>query len=144
MKTEDIISLWEQDCKIDSTELGMESLRIPQLHNKYYKIFIQERKQYFAIEQEYKRLYKVKHEYYLGILSDEEMKDNGWEPQPLKILRQDMSTYVESDIDLSSLKTRMSIQETKTDMLESIIKAIVNRGFLIKNSIEWAKFQQGL
>ena len=53
MKTEDIISLWEQDCKIDSTELGMESLRIPQLHNKYYKIFIQERKQYFAIEQEY-------------------------------------------------------------------------------------------
>ena len=144
MKTEDIISLWEQDCKIDSTELGMESLRIPQLHNKYYKIFIQERKQYFAIEQEYKRLYKVKHEYYLGILSDEEMKDNGWEPQPLKILRQDMSTYMESDIDLSSLKTRMSIQETKTDMLESIIKAIVNRGFLIKNSIEWAKFQQGL
>ena len=79
-----------------------------------------------------------------GVVSDEEMKDNGWEPQPLKILRQDMSTYMESDIDLSSLKTRMSIQETKTDMLESIIKAIVNRGFLIKNSIEWAKFQQGL
>ena len=79
-----------------------------------------------------------------GVVSDEEMKDNGWEPQPLKILRQDMSTYMESDIDLSSLKTRMSIQETKTDMLESIIKSIVNRGFLIKNSIEWAKFQQGL
>ena len=144
MKTEDIITLWEHDSIIDSTELGIESLKIPQLHNKYYKIFIQERKQYFGLENELKRLNKVKHEYYLGVLSDEEMKANEWEPQPLKILRQDIPTYLEADEDLSRLKSRIRIQEAKIEMLESIIKAIVNRGFLIKNSIEWAKFQQGL
>ena len=39
MKTEEIIAAWEIDSELDRTELGKESLRIPQLHSKYLKEF---------------------------------------------------------------------------------------------------------
>ena len=38
MKIESIESLWEKDSKIDSVDLKGESLKIPQLHEKYFKI----------------------------------------------------------------------------------------------------------
>ena len=42
MKIESIESLWEKDSKIDSVDLKGESLKIPQLHEKYFKILNQE------------------------------------------------------------------------------------------------------
>ena len=38
MTLEDIFELWSKDCDIDRTELGEESLKIAQLHAKYFKI----------------------------------------------------------------------------------------------------------
>ena len=35
MKFEEIQKLWTSDCNIDETELSKESIKIPQLHNKY-------------------------------------------------------------------------------------------------------------
>jgi hypothetical protein len=43
MKLEEIESLWEQDSKIDRTDLDNESLKIPMLHSKYYKIYLREK-----------------------------------------------------------------------------------------------------
>ena len=35
MNIDDILSTWEEDCKIDKTELGDEALRLFSLHHKY-------------------------------------------------------------------------------------------------------------
>ena len=35
MKFEEIQKEWTRDCPIDETELSQESVKIPQLHNKY-------------------------------------------------------------------------------------------------------------
>ena len=35
---DEYFDLWAEDSKIDRTELGEESIKIPQLHHKYYKI----------------------------------------------------------------------------------------------------------
>ena len=43
MKLEDIQELWHRDSEIDYTELGTESIRTPQIHDKYLKIFTDER-----------------------------------------------------------------------------------------------------
>ena len=37
MTLDDIYTEWDKDSKIDQTELAKEALKIPQLHNKYYK-----------------------------------------------------------------------------------------------------------
>ena len=41
MKLEDIETNWGQDSRINSADLAVESLRIPELHHKYFKIFTQ-------------------------------------------------------------------------------------------------------
>ena len=38
MNLEEIQELWNRDREIDYTELGTESIRIPQIHDKYLKI----------------------------------------------------------------------------------------------------------
>ena len=68
MKIDDIMESWSKDSKIDDTELGAESLRIPMLHHKYYKIMIEEALLLKKYEYDYKNMYRLKHEYYMGIL----------------------------------------------------------------------------
>jgi hypothetical protein len=143
MKIDELYSLWEKDCNIDRTELGEESLKIPQLHHKYFKLFSQERLVQRALENDLKEMLRAKHEYYQGTMSEEELNEKGWEPQQLRILRTDLPLYLESDKDLQSIKMKIHFQQEKIDFLESVIKSLQNRGFQIKAAIEWTKFQMG-
>jgi hypothetical protein len=143
MKLEDIETNWGQDSKINSADLATESLRIPELHHKYFKIFTQERLLLKKFEQEYKQMYKLKYEYYMGILDEGELKSNGWEPFALKVLKTDLSIYMEGDQDLGNITNKIEFQKEKIALLESIIKTVINRGFLIKNAIDWNRFTTG-
>ena len=144
MKTEEIIAEWKKDSEIDKTELGKESLRIPQLHSKYLNEFYIGKAAYAKYNQDYKSTYKLKHQYYQGLLSKEQLDELGWEQQPLKILKTDIPIYLESDDDLQVIKNKIQLTEYKLEILENIIKTLNNRGFLIKNAIDWARFQNGL
>ena len=143
MKIEEIYNLWEKDAIIDRTELAEESLKIPQLHHKYFKIFSHERLIQRTLENDLKEMLKIKHEYYQGILSEEELKEKEWDPVRLKILRADLPLYIDSDKDIQAIKTKIQFQQEKIDFLESVIKNLQNRGFQIKSAIEWIKFQMG-
>ena len=50
-------------------------------------MFSTERMQLRKLEQDYNLLYKLKFEYYNGTISEEELKENAWEPFRLKILK---------------------------------------------------------
>ena len=143
MKLEEIQSLWEEDSQIDRTELGEESLKISRLHNKYFKIFSNERLSLRKLEMDYKSLYKLKYQYYQGVLSDEEYKELGWEPFQLKVLKQDIPVYIEGDQDIININLRIGLQSEKVSFVESILKSISTRGYQIKNVIEWEKFKVG-
>lgn len=144
MKTEEIIIEWEKDAELDKTELGKESLRIPQLHSKYLKEFYLAKTLLNKLGGDYKKLFKLKQQYYLGILSEEDLKQHGWQPQPLKILKTDIPTYIESDEEIISIQQKITSTEDKIEILENIIRTLNNRGYLIKNAIEWEKFKMGL
>lgn len=138
-----IKKLWEDDSKINRMELGDESLKIPLLHSKYYNIYIDEKLSLRKAQQDYKDLLKNKQLYYSGAMDKAELRDLGWEPQPLKILRQDMPIYMDADKDIGTQSLIIAYQQEKVDFLESIIKSLTARGFNIKNAIEWARFQVG-
>lgn len=144
MNITELTELWKADSEIDRTELGDESLKIPKLHSKYYNLFIQERLLLKKLEGEYKQLYRVKFEYYNGILSEEELEEYNLEPFALKVLKTDLPIYIESDKDLQTLQAKIAVQKEKIDFLESIIKSLTNRGFQIKSAIDWAKFTHGV
>lgn len=144
MKIEEIFNEWERDSSFDRTELGDESLRTPKLHHKYFKFFSNERLILRKLEADYKSLYKDKYEYYTGILDEVTLRQNGWEPFQLKILKTDVSTYMDADDDIIKISLRIGMQKEKIDALESIIRTITNRGFAIKNAIDWEKFKTGI
>jgi len=143
MKIEEIHDLWSEDCNIDRTELGEESLRIPKLHSKYLRFFSEERLLLRKLEEGRKELVKLKHDYYRGILPEEDLKANGWNPFQLSVLKSDLPTYLESDQDIIKVNLKIAVQQEKVDTLEAIVRSISNRGYLLKNAIEYEKFKVG-
>jgi hypothetical protein len=144
MNIERIREMAETDLKMDGTELADESVRIPQLHGKYLNIFHDESLVLRKYEADYKVLRRQKWEYYSGKMSKEELNALGWEQFDHRILRQDMDVYLESDVDLLKIQTKMDMQRQKVDYLDSILKGINNRQWVIRNAIEWRKFMSGV
>lgn len=143
MKLEDIYEHWQEDSKIDRTELGEESLKIPQLHYKYFKMYSTERLMLKKYEADMKQLKLSKYEFYTQGPT-KESKDLGWDLPPIgKVLKSDASTYVDADKNVIELSLKISMQQEKLDLLDSIIKSLNNRGYNIHSAIEWEKFKVG-
>jgi hypothetical protein len=143
MKIEDIVSEWDKDSKIDETELGDESVKIPKLHNKYLKIFMGERITLFKMKAENKRIRKTLLEYYLGELDRDELKELGRDQFYKKLLKNEVDTYIESDNMFIEHTLKVSMQQEKVDYVEAIIKSLNSRGFQIKSAIDWFRFTNG-
>jgi hypothetical protein len=134
----------EKDMAIDRSELGNESLRIPQLHNKYLNYFHDARIRYKILRQKYAELKKIKWEYYSGKLSAQELLDYNLPPFPHRILKTDLDKYLDSDKELSQIVSKMNLEEEKIAYLESIVKAISARHWQIRNAIDYLKFTNGI
>lgn len=144
MKLEEILSLWEQDSKIDKTELAEESLKIPQLHHKYYKIYSHEKLILRKLNAEYKQLKLEKFEFYTQG-PNEVTEEKGWVlPAAGRVLKADVGLYIDTDSDVVDLSLKIGLQEEKIELLESIIKTLNNRGYNIHTALEYLKFMNGL
>ena len=143
MKLEEIQELWNRDREIDIAELAIESVRIPQLHDKYLKIYIDERIKLKTLEFELSKMVRLKNDYYSGRMAKEDLEKLGWEPFLGKILKGEMHSYLEADEDVFRIKTKIVMMEEKINYLDSIVKMINNRGFQIKSAIDWIKFKSG-
>lgn len=143
MNIEEINAMWSVDSPIDDTNLSQSTSRIPLLHNKYFNILMMEGLRLKKMRSDYKEVLKAKHEYYNGTLDMEEMKERGWKPFSLKVLRNDIQMYLDADKDLRKLNLKIALQEETVRYLEEIIKQLNTRNFLIKNMIEWNRFTSG-
>ena len=140
MKIEEVIEMWQEDAKIDDVELDRESLNVPILHGKYLKIYYQEKLKLKKYKIQYKTLYKVLAEYYRGELNHpDDLEEMNREPWAKTVLKQDIPNYIEGDQDMVNHVTKMAYQEQVVALLEDIMKSINNRGFQIKNAIDWRK-----
>ena len=144
MNIDRIKEMVEIDLKMDGTELADESVRIPQLHGKYLNIFHDENLIFKKYNTDYKVLLRLKWEYYGGKLSEDEIKALGWSPFEHRILRQDLDIYLESDADLLKIQSKIELQKQKVEYLESIMKGINNRQWIIRCAIDWRKFVSGV
>lgn len=143
MELAKIVEMWDKDCKIDETELGSESTKIPQIHNKYMKVYIGERAAYFKMQSELKQMRRKLIEYYLGELDREELAQFGREQFYKKLLKNEVDTYIESDSEMIEKVLKVSMQGEKINYLEAILKSLNNRGYNIKNALDWLKFTSG-
>lgn len=143
MKFEEIFNSWEKDSEIDKTNLAEESLIIPKLHHKYYTMFVAERTVLRRLEAEFKKLKLEKYEFYTQGPT-EETKEKGWRmPARGLILKADIPMYMESDQEIIDLSLKIGMQQEKVEFLESVIKSLQTRGYIIKNAIDFIKFTMG-
>ena len=137
---EDIISSWREDCKLDDTELDTEALRIPNLHAKYLKMLAENRVKLRALRIKQKQLSQTLYDYYKGDLNNpEDLAAIKREPWPKTVLKQDMPMYIESDEEMVKMNSKVAMQEEIVGVCEEILKSINNRGFQIKNAIDWRR-----
>lgn len=143
MKLDEILDFWQEDTKIDRTELGDEALNIAKLHHKYYQILVNERLILRKHESDLKQLKLDKYEFFTQG-PNEETQSKGWKlPAKGLILKADIPMYMDADDDLITLSLKIGMQQEKIELLESIIKTIMNRGYNIKAAIEWQRFING-
>ena len=128
------------DLKIDDTELDLESIRTPQLHNKYLKLFTKYSLQLKKVKDDYDGLYKFKWEYYTGKSTMEVYQA---EPFDLKVLKSDVHIYLNADAELQKLGQRQEYLKVVVVYIERVLREINNRNWNIRNTIEWKKFLHG-
>lgn len=143
MTLDDLRKEIEKDMALDESALDIESLKIPALHGKYLNFLLDERLVMRKAEAEYNHMTRVKWEYYTGKMSQEELTARGWEPFSLKILRNDLDLYLNSDEDLSKLSQKFLFQKEKVSLLEEVVKELNTRHWKIRNAIEWRRFVNG-
>ena len=141
MTFDELQEIAQKDMKLDKDNLDIESLKIPELQHKYLKHFSNYNLLSKKAETDYKIMYRKKWEYYSG-KSDAEVYEK--DPFNLKILKQDLSIYLDSDEELSEAKNKLEYYKNIITYLEGILKSLNNRGFQIKNAIDFKKFCEGL
>ena len=130
----------DRDLKIDDTELDLESIRTPQLHNKYLKHYTKYSLQLKKAKDDYKILHRQKCEYFTGNAAPEVYLER---PFDLKVLRSDVGIYIDSDEELQQLGQKEAYLETTVNYLDKVLREITNRNWTIRNTIEWKKFLHG-
>ena len=125
---------------IDDTELDLESLKTPQLHSQYLKTYSTYALMLKKAEGDYSKLHIKKWLFFTGKAEPEEYKEKNFD---LKVLRQDVDKFIDSDDEIIKLKQKIEYLKQICHYCESTLKQINNRTFQIKNAIEWKKFTMG-
>ena len=141
MNLEQIQEMWEKDSKIDPDNLHDESLKIPQLHSKYYTLYntitlLRER-----AREQYNKVRLERYNYYTGKSPAEVYVE---EPFPYKVREKDaIQRHLDADDKMNKIDMKIKYYDVMLKFLEEIIRAVSNRTYQIKNAIEWNKFQAG-
>ena len=134
MNLETLNEMWAKDAPLDDEKLDNDSLSIPKLHAKYlrlYNNFVTIRDQ---AELDVKRTYRDRWEYYTG---------KSEKPFPVKLIKTDVAIYLEADQEYQKSVLKAKYLNQMVEAIKTILSAINNRSFHIKNAVEFAKFLKG-
>jgi len=147
MKLDDVLEMWKTDCKINEVDLGTSSLETAQLHGKYVELLAQAKLKKKIAEQKQMTLLKSKFLYYNGKLSQEQLEEYGWKPDPLEGIRrpsrQDMEYFYNADKDIQKTEAEISYYTVLIDTVKDIVDVLKWRHQTIRNILEFRKFEAG-
>jgi hypothetical protein len=146
MNLEQLRNEWSKDCEIDDIELDKSSLEVPKLHAKYQEYLTNNILTLKKLEFQYNLLLKNKWLWYNGKMSQEQIKELGWDDDPfdgLKVMKNDMQIWYNADTDLQAISGKVAYQKIVIDFLKECMQNITWRHQTIKNTIDWRKFMAG-
>lgn len=140
-----IHEMWSRDSEI-KMQLDESSRETPMLHAKYLELLSTTKLQLKRAEFSQKVLLKEKWLYYNGKMSQEDVVEKGWDPDPfdgLKILKGEMEYYYDADPEIQKSEEKIQYFKTVIDTLEQIISNLNWRHQTIGNIIKWKQFESG-
>jgi hypothetical protein len=141
MNLDEIQEMWLRDSVIDPDNLHEESLKIPQLHSKYYTIYNTITLLREKARETYNKVRLERHNYYTGKAPAEVYVE---EPFPYKVREKDaIQRYMDADERLNKIDLKIRYYDIILKFLEEIIKTVSNRNYSIKNAIDFMKFAAG-
>ena len=141
MNLEKIQEMWEKDSQIDPDNLHDESLKIPQLHSKYYTLYNTITLLREKARESYAKIRLERYNYYTGKATAEVYVE---EPFPYKVREKDaIQRHLDADDKMNKIDMKIKYYDVMLKFLEEIIRNISGRTYQIKNAIEWNKFQAG-
>ena len=141
-----VLEEWAQDNIIDNVHLDESSRQTPLLHSKYLEKLANGKLLLKRAEFVQKALLKQKWEWYNGKMSQEEVEQLGWNPDPfngLKVMKGDMSYYYEADPEIQKSEEKIQYYKTLVETLQDIVTHINWRHQTISNMIKWKNFEAG-
>jgi len=126
---------------LNDERLDTESFKNQELYSKYLDHKTNFELLLYRAKGDYKVLYREKWEYYGG---KADAKVYATKPFDLKVLKTDLSIYIESDEDIIKIEHKISYLETVVKYLDGVLKSIASRGWDIKNAISWRQFESGM
>ena len=131
----------KKDLEVDDETLDKESYKNQELYAKYLDHKTNFELLLYKAKGDYKILFKDKWEYYGG---KADAKVYVTKPFDLKVLKSDLSVYIESDDEIIQCEHKVAYLETVVKYIDGVLKSINSRGWDIKNAIDWKKFEAGM
>ena len=141
MNLEELKLQVQNDLRVNDEHLDTESLKNQEIKAKYLEHKSRFELLLFKAKGDYKRLYREKWEYYGG---KADAKIYATKPFDLKVLKTDLSVYISADEEIIDAENKIGYLETVVDYIKGVIKSVDNRGWDIKNAIEWKKVEAGV
>ena len=141
MNLDEVQEMWQRDSVIDPDNLHDESLKIPQLHSKYYTIYNTTILLREKARETYNKVKLDRYNYYTGKATAEVYAE---EPFPYKVRdKEALQRHMDADERLNKIDLKIRYYDVILKFLEEVIKMITNRNYSIKNAIDWHKFAAG-
>ena len=141
LSLDEIQEMWQRDSVIDPDNLHDESLKISQLHSKYYTLYNTITLLREKARETNNKVKLERYNYYTGKAPAEVYAE---EPFPYKVREKDaIQRYMDADERISKIDLKVRYYDVMLKFLEEIIKMVSNRNYSIKNSIDWHKFTAG-
>ena len=131
----------KKDLEVDDETLDKESYKNQELYAKYLDHKTNFELLLYKAKGDYKILFKDKWEYYGG---KADAKVYATKPFDLKVLKTDLSIYIESDEDIIQIEHKIVYLETVVKYIDGVLKSIQSRGWDIKNAIAFRQWEHGM
>lgn len=143
MTYDEVSRMWAEDGTLDQTDVSREVLRVPELHNKYYTLFVEESLRLKKLRAQRAVLINDKTDLYTGQMDIEDIKERGWKPLPKMILKNEVQRHLDADSDVIEINMKMAARESTCKFLESIVGMITYRQQSLKLLHDIERFRSG-
>ena len=146
MTLEQVLEEWAADSQIPRNNLDEASRETPKLHAKYLALLSQTKLRLKKAEMDQKKLLKLKWLWYNGKMSEDQIKELGWDFDPLnglKIMKGEMDYYYDSDPEIQESELKIQYLKELIEVLKEIINNLNWRHQTISNMIKWRVFEAG-